>query len=59
MKTMSQVEKLRQRFDAEKLKGLVDIKFTFSDIKNADLELVCAEINQMFDAPSVIDGELF
>lgn len=45
--------------EAERNKGLVDIKFLKKNTNDSTVESFCAEVNQMLRAPSVHDTELF
>lgn len=58
---MTEVEKFQQWYEAEKAKGLVDIKFVFMEhLYGADIEEVFREINECIaakDMPGTVHNE--
>lgn len=46
-------------YDAEKAKGLVDIKFDTGDLRGATVESFFKEVNEALAAPSVPDLAIF
>lgn len=54
-----QTTALKQWVEAERAKGLVDIKFFKANTNDSTVESFAAEVNQMITAPKVPDHELF
>jgi hypothetical protein len=57
---MTEVEKFQQWYEAEKDKGLVDIKFDFGDLTGATLESFFKEVNEAImakDMPGTVHNE--
>lgn len=57
--TAPQTAHLLRWVEAERKKGLVDIKFLKKDTATSTVESFCAEVNAMLQAPVLEDSDLF